>query len=877
MKTLLPIDEVRNEIIEAAESYQVLVISAETGAGKSTRVPEMLMEEGYEVVVTEPRRVAAVSLAERVSEELNVELGTIVGYATGFEKAYTDCTKILYATDGLQLIRELNMRATSEKSALILDEVHEMNLNMETLIAWSKKMIEEDGSFTKLIIMSATIDSEKIANYFGKDITKVINVPGTLFEVSMEEKPKALLEVEIKKAIALGENTLVFLPGKREIEEMQYELAEFKAEILPLHGELAYSEQKKCFLKYNVPKVILATNVAQTSITVPDIDCVIDSGSERSVETRDGIEGLFLTPCSQSDILQRKGRAGRTHEGRYVLCSDIPFEKREKAKRPEIYRLSLEQVVLKLASAKIDASSIRFLHQPPKEAIDTAKSLLISLGALDSNLNLTDIGRKMAKMPVSARQARMLVEAEKEGGMRQMIIIAAILQNGSLITKDGDYRDILGYSFNIKSDLIAEMKVYEYITENAPVDFKELCVNSKTYFRVKEYVKKLNDMLESELENDFDVDSGTLIKLAFSAMKDLVFFNEYRGYVSPEEIFKGVVVKNSTCYYSSEIVFGFPKKIEINGRYGKDVLNLITLCTRISRLELNEWASEFFVAKTSEPEYKSYFYTECLVQRVSYSYRGYVFYSEEIELDDPQLFEIKKKEYEEEKEKEHIKWLSENAVKVGNIWQTVYYNYFQPYIFVTRQMLDDSTLPLEYEFKGKKVMLRDENTEATAENLDALREKVLKIALDFKIQSLVGSKERISGSKQIMEAIKTSCETTVTVEMAGKTLSGKIYKYVDVESSGMYLVVSSQKVEASEKVVEALKAIFKAEAEKKFNENVFFFVIKGKRELTNKGSKALSYYRDEKLMVISQLTLESYDDSMEYLSIAYEEAKAMLG
>ena len=886
----LPIDDFKNEIIETVEKSAVTVISAETGAGKSTRVPEFLAEAMYDVVVTEPRRVAAVTLAERVSEELGTALGTYTGYATGFEKNYSSDTKILFATDGLQLVRELNQMALG-KRVLILDEIHEMNLNMETLIAWAKKQIEA-GWDTKVVIMSATLNADEIVNYFGRTITSVISVPGNLYNVSFEEKGEDYLEDEIEKAISRKENVLVFLPGKGEIEELKEALEDENAAVLPLHGELPYDEQKKCFKKYNLPKVILATNVAQTSITVPDIDTVIDSGDERRVETSGGIEGLFLKPCSKKDIEQRKGRAGRTHEGKYILCSDMEYKYRDEFGIPEIYRLSLEQVVLKLASVGIDATDIKFLHQPETEKIEAAKQLLITLGALSKENLLTDIGREMAKMPVSARIARMLVEARKYGYMQPMIKIAAILQNGSL--KARGIENYIHRNGSYSSDLLYELDEFEFVRKNAPIDFKGEGINGKTYFRVLEYVKKLNSLYSEELIDVDTLDEDTVIKIVFSGMRDLVFFKEYGDYHNIEETVIGSVDRNSSCYLRSRPIIGFPHTIEFKSRWGvKERILIISLCTSITPDKLVELDSENARKEEGTVECHFFFGELSVTRRVNYYYKDYNFYSTTQEVTDEEEISkaiseyeemkakeaLRAKEEEERRKEEYNKWLKDRYDESHFVFgENEYYVHdchsSHPEIELYLEDLEKD-LPDDAKFNGISLNFFCKGISSTS--ISKLRSAVGKKLAIEKASSLVGRKEKIDDSKKLMEALRNSFEEKVSVIIAGVTYEETIYKYIEVEGKNMYLVTSREKIDVSEKVKEVLQTVFKKEAEKKYSENAFFFVIKGERTLTNKGSKAYSKYRDEKIMVLESLTVDNFDDSMEYLGLIYEEAILMLG
>jgi HrpA-like RNA helicase len=283
----LPITAFKGEILESVAGNPVVIITAETGAGKSTQVPQYLLDTGYSVLVTQPRRLAVYTVSERVSEEYGCELGSVVGYKTSRRSCYNSDTMCLFVTDGLAMVREL--LGQRRQQILVIDEVHEWNTNIETLVAWAKHQISKGADF-KLVLMSATLEAEKLSVYFGG--APIISVPGRTYPV--EEVMSSVAESAYQAVLLLkrGMNVLLFEAGKREIANSIYSLEKsgVVAEIIPLHGELEPAEQAKAFRSYGRPKCIVATNVAQTSITVPDIDAVVDSGLERRIEVVDGVE-----------------------------------------------------------------------------------------------------------------------------------------------------------------------------------------------------------------------------------------------------------------------------------------------------------------------------------------------------------------------------------------------------------------------------------------------------------------------------------------------------------------------------------------------------------------------------------------------------------
>jgi HrpA-like RNA helicase len=430
----LPIHVFRSQILAAIQGGPVTVITAETGAGKSTQVPQYLLEAGMRVLVTQPRRLAASSVAARVAEERGCILGAEVGFRTARDAQVSDRTGLLFCTDGLALVREM-LGARRSYDVLIVDEVHEWNTNIEILIAWAMQQIRSGARF-KLVLMSATLEAERLAKYC--DSAPVVRVPGRTFPVTIEE-PRELAVGEseemhmadvIGQLVRKGRNTLVFLPGKKEIQEMATRLGDLPAEICPLHGEMSREDQRGAFARYARPKVVLATNVAQTSITIDDIDAVVDSCLERRIEVSGGVEGLYLRPISRADQKQRMGRAGRVRPGVYVPCGpelvrDFPV--------PEIQRTLLDQVVLRTAVAGFDLEELDIFHAPAPGEIHRAVETLQALKCMDDDRQVTDLGRRVSRLPVGVRTGAMLLEAERRGVLDRVMTIAACVETGGVV------------------------------------------------------------------------------------------------------------------------------------------------------------------------------------------------------------------------------------------------------------------------------------------------------------------------------------------------------------------------------------------------------------------------------------------------------------
>jgi HrpA-like RNA helicase len=433
----LPIAEYSSRIVDTVSKNAVTIITAETGAGKSTQVPQYLAKAGYRVLCTQPRRIAAATLAERVAVEQGCRLGGKVGFRTARDSQCSAKSRILFVTDGLALVREL-LGERRGYDVLVVDEVHEWSESIEILVGWARREIANGAQF-RLVIMSATLEAEKLAAYF--DGAPIISVPGRCHPVEVMQPAnsdhhidkrfrwKADMAADISSLFARGKNVLAFLPGKREIAELGEMLQDLP--VVELHGEQSRAEQRIAF-ENGVRKVVLATNVAQTSITIEDIDAVVDSGLVRQIEVNHGVEGLFLRPCSEADSAQRKGRAGRTRPGVYVdHCPDTAF--RPEYQVPEIQRTMLDQVVLRLLVAGVDIEQLKLYHQPDPSEVRVAKETLRALGCIAADGSVTDVGRRIARLPVGTRSGRAIIEAERRGVVHRVTSALAVIEAKGIV------------------------------------------------------------------------------------------------------------------------------------------------------------------------------------------------------------------------------------------------------------------------------------------------------------------------------------------------------------------------------------------------------------------------------------------------------------
>ncbi|XP_020683383.1 probable pre-mRNA-splicing factor ATP-dependent RNA helicase DEAH4 [Dendrobium catenatum] len=422
---VLPILRFEDKIVEAVEKNPVVVIIGETGSGKSTQLSQILHRRGYTrsgaIAITQPRRVAAVSVSRRVALEVGAQLGEEVGYAIRFEDRTSDKTCIKYLTDGVLLRESLSNPRLDQYSVIILDEAHERSLNTDILLGLMKRLVKMRSSNLKVLITSATLDGVKVSKFFSD--CPILNVPGQLFPVEKlysSERPKNYIDSSMRTALdihsrELPGDILIFMTGQDEIDKMVSKLEEkiqnleegscMDALVLPLHGSLPPEMQVRVFspAPQNCRRIIVATNIAETSLTVDGIVYVIDTGyvKQRQYNPSTGMYSLDVVQISRVQADQRAGRAGRTCPGKcYRLYpSSVYYEEFLDATVPEIQRSSLTGSVLYLKSLNlpdIDILKFDFLDSPSRESLADALRQLYLIDAIDENGMITHVGRTMA-------------------------------------------------------------------------------------------------------------------------------------------------------------------------------------------------------------------------------------------------------------------------------------------------------------------------------------------------------------------------------------------------------------------------------------------------------------------------------------------------
>ncbi|MGB3046529.1 ATP-dependent RNA helicase HrpA, partial [Dokdonella sp.] len=442
----LPIAERSEEIIKLIREHQVIVLAGETGSGKTTQLPKLCLAAGRGTAgmigCTQPRRIAARTVARRVADELDTTVGDLVGFQVRFNDQVGDASLIKFMTDGILLAETQGDAWLSSYDTIILDEAHERSLNIDFLLGYLKRLLTKRRDLT-LIVTSATIDTARFAEHF--DNAPVVEVEGRTYPVEVRWRPPPergeMSSVE-QIVSAIDEITaedprgdvLIFLPGEREIRDAHLALDRRKyreTEVLALYARLSANEQDRVFKPGPKRRIVLATNVAETSLTVPRIRFVVDTGTARvkRYSQRGQLERLHIEPISQAAADQRKGRCGRVAAGIcYRLYDEDDYAQRPCYTDPEILRSSLAGVILRMLSLKLgDVADFPFVEAPPERAIGDGYRRLIEIGAIDELHRITKIGTTIASLPVDVALARMLIEAQRLGVSRELMILVSFL------------------------------------------------------------------------------------------------------------------------------------------------------------------------------------------------------------------------------------------------------------------------------------------------------------------------------------------------------------------------------------------------------------------------------------------------------------------
>ncbi|GAB2642108.1 ATP-dependent RNA helicase HrpA [Kribbella swartbergensis] len=534
----LPVSQLKDDIADAIREHQVVVIAGETGSGKTTQIPKICLELGRGVHGmighTQPRRLAARTVAERIAEELGTELGETIGFAVRFTDKVSDRSLVKLMTDGILLNELQRDRDLTRYDTLIIDEAHERSLNIDFILGYLKQLLPRRPDL-KVIITSATIDPERFAEHFSDSEGKpapIVEVSGRTYPVEVRYRPindpdepstierdqtQAILDAVDELSLEPSGDILVFLSGEREIRDTADALNDKYAaqrgrpgavEVLPLYARLSNAEQHRVFQPQSAGsrgrRIVLATNVAETSLTVPGIKYVIDPGTARisRYSHRTKVQHLPIEPVSQASANQRKGRCGRTSDGICIrLYSEEHFESRPEFTDPEILRTNLASVILQMTAIGLgDIAAFPFIDEPDKRSINDGLQLLTELGAIETpkgaHRRLTPVGRQLAQIPLDPRLARMIVEADKHGCVREVMVIAAALSiqdpRERPIEAEAQAQQAHARFRDPNSDFLGYLNLWNYLKkqqkELSGNQFRRMCRSEYlNYLRVREW------------------------------------------------------------------------------------------------------------------------------------------------------------------------------------------------------------------------------------------------------------------------------------------------------------------------------------------------------------------------------------------------------
>lgn len=533
----LPVTTCKDDIAEAIRDNQVVIIAGETGSGKTTQIPKICLELGRGrrgfIGHTQPRRIAARTVAERIASELDQKIGESVGYAIRFDDRVSETTAVKLMTDGILLAEMQRDRFLNKYDTIIIDEAHERSLNIDFLLGYLKRLLPKRPDL-KVIITSATIDPESFAAHFADadgNPAPIIEVSGRTYPVEIRYRPLEFeaggkvvdqdpldgLTEAIEELMREGDgDILCFFPGERDIRDAMEAIEGKKwknVEVTPLFGRLSNQEQHRVFSEHRGRRIVLATNIAETSLTVPGIRYVVDTGTARisRYSTRTKVQRLPIEPISQASANQRSGRCGRVADGIAIrLYSEQDFESRPEFTDPEILRTNLASVILQMVSLKLgDIEQFPFIQPPEHKAIRDGLTLLHELGALHDKQDkpsLTTIGRDLARIPLDPRMARMLIEANTNGCLDDVMVIVAAMTIQDVRERPLDFQaqaDQAHARFKDKtSDFLSMLKLWDYIkqtrNEQSGNKFrKRMKQEFLHYMRIREWfdlVRQLKDV-----------------------------------------------------------------------------------------------------------------------------------------------------------------------------------------------------------------------------------------------------------------------------------------------------------------------------------------------------------------------------------------------
>ena len=613
MQRKLPIVSRADDIVSAARGERRLVVTAPTGSGKSTKLPQMLLDCGSfpdQIVVLEPRRLAARMLARRVASERNSSVGQEVGYQVRFDNKTSSATKIAYVTEGLLLRRMLARPDLSGISALIFDEFHERSLESDLTLALAKALQETSRSDLALVVTSATIATEPLCEYLGS--CPLVQVDGRSFPVEVSfagaGRNEPLWQRAAKQVIRLSSeydgDFLVFMPGafeiRKTIEELSgsHHMKEF--DLLPLYGDLPPDRQDAAIRKSERRKVVVATNVAETSLTIDGVRVVVDSGlaKKASFDPRRGINALLTEPISRASADQRTGRAGRTAPGFCLrLWGEKEHERRLASEIPDVCRLDFAETMLNLLAAGQEPSTVYWFEQPKELALEKAQLLLADLGALDIDGSLTDLGREMATFPLHPRHARALLEARTRDCLPAVALALALSQDRPILLPLRDKRrerereDLLDADQGeIATDFFRVLRAWSLVAERNfdPSLCRDIGIHAGRCRDASRLAQRYLSLAGIDNDDDLSCSPADLAKCLLCAFPDHIGKRRNSGMLvyALSNGKNGELRRQSTARDADLLVAAELDEIEMRGSVGL----VLSLATEIRE----EWLEEIF-------------------------------------------------------------------------------------------------------------------------------------------------------------------------------------------------------------------------------------------------------------------------------------------
>ncbi len=607
----LPAWEAKKNILKLFNENQIIIIQGETGSGKTTQIPQFLLQDGFNrgIAVTQPRRVAAQSVAKRVSEEMDVVLGEEVGYSVRFDDKSSKKTLIKYLTDGM-LLREATMdKNLMRYCTIIIDEAHERTLATDILFGFLKELLPKRKDDLKLIIMSATIDIHKFQEYFNAPL---ILIPGRMFPVEikyLKEPADDYFEASINYVVNIHKNEkegdiLLFLTGEEEIENAVQRIREeiydldkkyHNVNVIPMYGTLPPHLQQKIFEPFNGRKIIVATNIAESSITVDGVVYVVDPGfaKQKVFNPRLREETLMINEISQESAEQRAGRAGRTRPGKcYRLYTEESFKKDlNPSTIPEILRSNITSVVLNLKNLGIDdLVHFDFIDPPAPETMMRALEMLNYLGAIDDDGNLTELGKQMNSLPLEPEISRMVLGGIKHKCINETLTIAALLSNQNPFMRPRGKEALAdekkdNFSHHL-GDHITYIKAFYLYKQNGMS--RDWCNENFLNYRVMKTADSVREQLKNILlrqgiylkEDDFDIKFS--IKKLNRIVKSLIegFFAQV-AHLETSGYYTIIKENNYVLLHPSSVLHDRRPKWIIYNEFVLTNKNYIRMCTEI--------------------------------------------------------------------------------------------------------------------------------------------------------------------------------------------------------------------------------------------------------------------------------------------------------